>query len=188
MFTVTQERLGQIIALSLLAGAGLGAVYDLFRFFRIMRYSGKNGTVKSGKLPAVILIFFEDILFWIICSIVTIIFVFVVNSGNVRFAALGAEVVGFAVWYFTLGRITAAMSRAFAAFLRKLSAAAYKYLILPAAKAVYKFGKTICRFIVHMFALLRFSLKVRGMKNYTVKECKKYRSAAAAGFCKIGKV
>ena len=61
---------------SLLLGAALGMVYDLFRIFRV-----------AVPLPAGMIVV-EDVLYFVFCGFVSFFFAMTVNFGQVRFFIL----------------------------------------------------------------------------------------------------
>ncbi len=76
---------------SLLLGAALGIVYDLFRIFRV-----------AVPLPAGMIVV-EDVLYFVFCGFVSFFFAMTVNFGQVRFFILLGETLGFLLYYLTLG-------------------------------------------------------------------------------------
>ena len=89
-------------------GGILCAVYDVFRIIRI---------AFGGKITAV---FVEDIIFSIIALLLTFIFVVAFNNGELRFFVLLGELLGFTVYYFTLGRLTMSISKGIISLVKKL--------------------------------------------------------------------
>lgn len=92
-------------------GIGLGIFYDVFRILRI--------AVKDNS----IIIFFEDLLFFISASIFTFLFIFSVNSGQLRWFIFLGLILGFVVYYFTLGKLVLKISQ----------------VIIKAVKTIFKF-------------------------------------------------
>lgn len=76
-----------------LLGITLGAVYDIFRIIRV--------AFRCGKVS----VFFQDIIFWIICAAATFIFLVLQNKGKVRVLMLFSEAGGAALYYCTIGAI-----------------------------------------------------------------------------------
>lgn len=104
--------------LSIVLGAVCGAVYDAFRIFRIaLRH---NGTA----------VFFEDVLFCLICCIMLILFVFCANYGIVRWFSFFGWAGGFYVYYMTVGRMVISAAQIIIGFIKK-------YIIYPVKRAVY---------------------------------------------------
>lgn len=87
-----------VFAKALLLGASLGLFYDVFRILRI--------AIKSHS----IIIFFEDILFFVLAAILTFLFIFNVNSGVVRWFIFLGIIVGFALYYITVGKLVIKIS------------------------------------------------------------------------------
>ena len=78
---------------SVMLGAFLCAVYDVFRLFRLVR-----------KQNAVI-VFISDFIFCIFSAVCLLILFFNLSYGKVRFYALAFVIVGFMVWRFTVSRL-----------------------------------------------------------------------------------
>lgn len=85
---------GQLQELFMAGGLGflLGAFYDVFRVIRLlMRPSDK-------------VVFFQDILFFTLSSVITFLFALAVTGGELRFYLFLGLVTGFSAYYFTVGR------------------------------------------------------------------------------------
>lgn len=80
---------------SLLFGVILSALYD---FVRLLRFMGFN------RLWQIII---TDVLYFFLCAVLTVLFALPFNKGAVRYFVLFGEAVGFVVYRFTLGEITA---------------------------------------------------------------------------------
>ena len=78
---------------SVMLGAFLCAVYDVFRLFRLVR-----------KQNAVI-VFISDFIFCIFSAVCLLILFFNLSYGKVRFYALALVIVGFMCWRFTVSRL-----------------------------------------------------------------------------------
>lgn len=112
-----------VILKFLIPGILLGAIYDLFRFFRIARndhtynlkqaiqnrFSSKNDSdVKKRtqkQFSESTILFVEDILFFIIVAITEILAFFHLNNGEIRICYLVVSVVGFFVYQNTIGNL-----------------------------------------------------------------------------------
>ncbi len=90
-FTVQTQI--QAFLLSLAIGVVIGVLYDLFRILRLCFTDHK----------AVVVI--QDILFWSVSAVLSFLFVFVVNNGAFRGYLAFGELLGFALYYFTLGAL-----------------------------------------------------------------------------------
>ncbi|MBR5286647.1 MAG: spore cortex biosynthesis protein YabQ [Clostridia bacterium] len=78
---------------SVILGAFLCAVYDVFRLLRQIRRQN------------VIFVFIGDFLFCIFSAVCLLILFFNLSYGRVRFYALVLAIVGFMVWRFTVSRL-----------------------------------------------------------------------------------
>lgn len=79
---------------SLGAGFSLGVVYSVFQ---CLRKAGLRGRIS---------VFFQDLLFFVICALVTFIFSFEVNFGYVRGYLLAGEIIGFCIFYLLPSKVT----------------------------------------------------------------------------------
>lgn len=85
---------GQLQELFLAGGLGflLGAFYDVFRVIRLM------------MRPSARVIFFQDLLYFTLSSVITFLFALAVTGGELRFYLFLGLVTGFMAYYFTVGR------------------------------------------------------------------------------------
>lgn len=109
---VSQKAIAIILLYSAAIGVFLGVVYDFFRIRRKAYDLRKKRT--GGKISGLeyIRVFFEDILFSLIASVVFVIFIFHMNSGRVRGIAFLGALFGFFVYRATLGRLVMFLSEA----------------------------------------------------------------------------
>lgn len=84
----------QVFLYSVGFGFILGLVYDLFRIFRVF-------VIKNSKAIPM-----QDIAYFLLCAILTFVFLLVVNNGRFRFNIFAALVTGFTAYYLTLGRFS----------------------------------------------------------------------------------
>ena len=104
---------------SLLLGAALGAVYDLWRIFRI-----------AVPLPAGVIVA-EDVIYFMFGGFLSFCFAMTVNFGQVRFFILLGEVLGFVVYYFTLGILVMRGAKKIISVLRWILFLLWKCLFRP---------------------------------------------------------
>ncbi len=83
----------QVFFGALILGAVFGLLYDIFR---IIRLAFKNSSA---------VVFVEDIIFWIIATVTTFLFTIIFNNGELRLSLIITQVVGFLIYYFTLGKL-----------------------------------------------------------------------------------
>ncbi len=120
----------QIFWYSFTLGLILGVIYDIFRIFRLVFNSKKWG------------IFFQDMLYFIIISLITFFFIIIFNKGKIRYYILIGQFIGWGIYYISLGRI------------------------------VYKYSKIFLRVIKNFFSFLFYPLKVIFNKLSKIKLCK----------------
>lgn len=87
------------LGISALVGLALAVVYDVFRVTRILFRTGK------------IAMYVQDILYGIAAAFITFLLALAVNSGEIRFYIIGGELIGMAVYFLTLGRITVRIAK-----------------------------------------------------------------------------
>ncbi len=95
----------QVFMLSVGFGFLLGAVYDIVRFVR---------AVFSRSHTAVII---QDILFSLICTLLSFFFLLCIDDGKLRMYPYLGMIMGFVIWYFTLGIPVSMILKRFSAFL-----------------------------------------------------------------------
>lgn len=98
---------------ALLLGVVLGCLYDFFRITRL-----------AALLPALVILL-EDLLFFIISSVILFSFLLRTLDGQVRYFILLGVVLGWAGYYLTLGRVVMAFSSAIIRFVRRVLAIAF---------------------------------------------------------------
>lgn len=102
------------------AGVLLAAFYDVFRIFRTVFHSVKRA------------VFFQDLFYMLCASFFTFLVALGVNYGEVRFYILAGEIIGWCLYYLTVGMITI---RVF----RFISSILHRFLIDPIKKILVKF-------------------------------------------------
>jgi hypothetical protein len=127
-----------VILKFLIPGIFLGTIYDFFRFSRIARndpaYSVKqkikdrffpnsksdNKKTNSKQNSESIIIFVEDVLFFIVVAITEILAIFHFNNGEIRLCYLIASAIGFFVYQKTMGKLIIFFSKKILYFIRKI--------------------------------------------------------------------
>ena len=139
---------------SILLGAGLMLLYDLFRILRIAVYN-----------PAP-LVMAEDILFWGVCAVVTVLFMIAENHGEIRYFILLGELLGALLCYYTLSRVLMACSKAIISLIRRIARVIYRLLLRPVYRVIHWVARLFIR-IVGFFGAL--SKKTCHKANYALK-------------------
>ena len=104
---------------SLLTGAALGVFYDVFRVLRI--------AIRPGKAAIVI----QDAIFFVVCGAVTFVFMLTENYGQIRIFLILGELMGFMLYYFTIGALVIKCAHAVIHFFCLVFAFIYKATVLP---------------------------------------------------------
>ncbi|WP_411677546.1 spore cortex biosynthesis protein YabQ [Caproicibacter sp.] len=90
---------------SVAAGFLLGAIYDVLRIWRDFFHSQKRA------------VFFQDFFYMVFCAFFSFLLALPLGGGAVRIYLLAGEAVGWFVYYFTVGQVTAYLFRAISGFL-----------------------------------------------------------------------
>lgn len=118
------------LGISVLVGLALAVVYDIFRVTRILFRTGK------------IVMYVQDILYGIAAAFVTFLLALAVNSGEIRFYIIGGELIGMAVYFLTVGRITLCIAKWIHRICAKIVLWFKRHIGLP-IKAFYEKKKTV---------------------------------------------
>lgn len=142
---------------SLLFGVILSALYDGVRILRFMGFT---------KLWQIIL---TDVLYFLVCSVLTVLFALPFNKGAVRYFVLFGEAVGFIVYRFTLGEVMASVYCFIISFIRNVLKKSLKYLLFFSKKVlkanrfvVYNVGVIIHKLQNIVFKKKRNSYEQKG--------------------------
>jgi len=108
-----------LFAQACLLGVALGVVYDIFRILRI--------AVKTNTVVA----FIEDLLFFIIATAATFMFLLLMDDGRIRWYPFLGEALGFMVYYFTLGRLVMKISKIIITFIKAVFRTLFRIFIYP---------------------------------------------------------
>lgn len=104
------------IMYSFILGFGFGLLYDFFRIIRMtvtvpeILYSRDKGVKSRRRITVDLTVFVCDILFFVSAACITAIFIFHVNNGNIRGIALFGSLIGFILYYNTVGRLITLIS------------------------------------------------------------------------------
>ena len=145
-----------VILKFLIPGIFLGAVYDIFRFFRISRNDETNSVSQAimnryfpnmkkskKKIPDTMLVFAEDILFFLIVAITEILATFHLNDGEIRIYCLVVSAIGFFVYQKTMGRLLIFFSKKILYLLRKTICLFVSLILTPCFFIIKKIGRLI---------------------------------------------
>ena len=103
-------------------GVAFGVLYDFFRVFRLIR--------KSGKLA----IFFQDIVFFVLCAGGTFVLMLARCMGEMRFYIIAGEILGFFIYFLTVGEMVVRVTRRVAEVVGRIAAWVRGTFFSPAAR------------------------------------------------------
>ncbi len=171
---------------AVILGVFFGGAYDVVRIFRTLcgvSYGGGSGRfgklyekgiidlfsrfrLKKAELPIVIV---TDLLYMVFVTVSFIVFLFSFNYGIFRWFILFAAVLGFLIYYFTVGRIVIMFSRDISDVLRLFFDLMLTLAVLP-LKYIFRllsliFSKTVGR----LFANVKNTVDIRKKNRYTNK-------------------
>ena len=155
---VHQVKLAEILLYSFAIGMLLGVVYDYFRIRRRLFSFGSKKVFKHTELIENVLIFIEDVLYALICSGVVCIFLFYANSGRQRGIIFLGAVIGFVVYYYTIGKLVMLVAGYVVNFLLFLFRKIFSVTVLP-----------LFRLLVWVMRLTVIALIMRFVSYFAVK-------------------
>lgn len=121
----------QIFLYSLGFGFLFGVLYDAFRMFRLI--------ISNSKVFA----FVADILYFSLGSFLTFCFIMVVDSGKIRLYVFAGEILGWLIWYFSLGAIILRFVNTVISSVRRLFSAVLRPVKRVMHRTMRKSGKII---------------------------------------------
>lgn len=145
-------------AASVAGGFVLGALYDLFRIWRILFRSGRRA------------VFFQDVFYLFLASLLTFLLSLSVSLGEVRFYLVAGEVAGWLLYYFSVGFVTVRFFRFAVKFLERFFFAPLEKLLLALWNILKKIAVFFVKFIKKVFSKRKNSLKRRGKIVYNQRK------------------
>lgn len=137
-------------AVSVAAGFILGALYDLFRIWRILFRSGRRA------------VFFQDVFYLFLAALFTFLLALGVSLGEVRFYLVAGEAAGWLLYYFSLGLVTARFFRFVARLLNR-------FLFAPLRKIFTALWNFMRKIVLSFAKLLKkvFSKRKNGLQRHS---------------------
>lgn len=154
-----------VFCMSLIIGVALGALYDIVRMWRAflgIRYVNKfTEKLKLLRLPLIknpllkekkqndraqgILLFITDIIYFLIVTLIMIIFVYSVSGGVVRWFIFVGAMMGLLIYYFTIGKIVISVSEYIVFFVRIVWAYVVYFVTYPFLPIINKIKRIFRR-------------------------------------------
>lgn len=150
----------RVFLLSFGFGFILGILYDIFRTVRLTFSSGKK------------FIFLYDVIYVTLCSVLSFLFFLAVNNGKVRGYAFIAELLGWLVYYFSLGIVAIKCSKATIRFTRRIFTLVSKPVLFLARmirRFIEKISQLLKKFLKKVHKKSKFHLKFNRAMVYNLK-------------------
>ena len=188
--------------ISAFLGISIGIIYDIFRIFRIARSSylipqGKfynainpkeNNIFKNCnfkkifRVSSTFLTLAEDVIFWIITSLVQILFIYHINYGEIRIYFFIFEAIGATLYFFTIGNLVIYFSVRIIFLIRCLLYWTF-YIIIYPIKRILSILIIFMRFIYeHIITKILFKIKHKKELKYSEKRLAEILANAESGF------
>lgn len=134
--------------LSCLLGVGFGVLYDAFRIIRLAFWHGK------------IIVGIQDVLFFVLAAIGSFLFTLLRCEGQLRFYLLLGELMGFVVYYFTVGTVVLRVSKGIINGIKRSLRFLYKIFVAPFVKFLVFISRQIRSFFVHIVSSSKKRLRI----------------------------
>ena len=198
---ISPIRLFYLLLSSFFLGIGMGALYDVHRIVRVLlgvRYSKSQfseqlflqplpilgrplGEIRQGKIKKVflsVLIFLQDVAWFMIAGFGVVILNYAWNDGRFRFYTVISLFVGFFLYFFTVGKLVIRLSEWIVYVLRAVVSIVFFLCSRPFVKAFEVLKKIMKKIIQN----LRKSIANRRKKVYNINKKEEYVRAADRGF------
>lgn len=163
--TLSEGELLKLVLVSFVLGLIIGVIYGFFDGIRIFRRTKAYYQKKpSAVIGDQILCFVEDVVFFLILTVLNVILFSAYGAGKFRYEGMALELLGFLLWHKTLGRQALKLV---VAFKKRLFKACEWVLSKTLLAAVLKIKKKK--------EALEHDLKKKTLKEYTEREMKKLR-------------
>lgn len=197
---ISPIRLFYLLLSSFFLGVGMGFFYDIHRMIRIsfgIRYSKtappeifrrplpilgrplrelRQGKGKRGFLS--VLIFFQDLLWFCSAGVGIVILNYAFNDGRFRIYTVVALLIGFLIYYFTLGKLVMILSEWIVFLLRS----AFLIFFFILSRPFVKFFCFLWKIIKKTQRNLEKTIANQRKKVYNINKKKECFSAADRGF------
>lgn len=175
MIDLEQSVVIELYIKAFLVGVAFGVLYDVIRFFKLIigvRYGAQDAYIPESKAKRVavyVVSFVTDTLFWLLIGVASVLLFYNVSGGVFRGSVYPCLLFGLALYYFSLGRLTLALSRRLIALVHRAFSLLGRLVAVPLRVAK--------RAIFHVYHLTigKIIVKIKG-KIIAAKE--RRRSAA----------
>ncbi|MBQ1244393.1 MAG: spore cortex biosynthesis protein YabQ [Clostridia bacterium] len=201
---VSMSELSLVLLYSLFLGLFLGCAYDVIRLSRIavgVRYKNVSETpfdfsslrivgryIKKGDAKEKrgnflsVFICIGDILFFVFAAICISVFTYHFNSGEFRFFILFGAVLGFLLYYLTLGRVVLYLSSKIILFIKILLLYTSFFVFYPFSFVFLKIYRVFYIIIGKTILIIKKTCAIMYMYHYSYKMEKKAFRDSKRGF------
>ncbi len=152
MHNMTVSGQLQMFLLSCGVGFLLGILYDVFRLLRMAFFK------------QALAVFIQDVLYWCACAVCSFLFILAVNSGEIRSFLLVGELIGWLIYYLTLGSLVMKANRLLIALFKKLFTVLFTCILAPFRllfRLLAPIAKGIGRLFKNIFKIFYNNSKLR---------------------------
>lgn len=197
---ISPIRLFFLLISSFFLGLGVGVLYDIHRMLRVLlgvRYTKNRPTkfflqplpivkrplreIRCGKVKntfLTIVIFCQDVFLCCASAVGIVILNYAFNDGRFRFYTVVALLIGFLLYYFTLGKLVIFLSEWIVFFLRAAFAIFFYLLSRPVVIFFNFLGKNVKK----MRSNIQKTIANQRKKVYNINKVKNCFGAAEHGF------
>ncbi len=156
MTDITIAKETQLFLYSLALGVGLSACYDLLRVIR-GQTRHRAGTVCA-----------EDILYFLLSSVVTFGFLLRDNCGEVRAYLLAGELIGWILWHCTLGAAAVAVCGKIVSVIKRILFFWLRLIFSPVVGVLRFAGRFLQKFLKKVVQKQKYNLKRERIMMYNL--------------------
>lgn len=138
MYSVPQSQQLTIFLCSLGAGFLLGILYDIMRTMRL--------SFTTSKVAVIIF----DIVYFLLCGVLSFLFILALNKGEVRFYIIAGEMIGWVFYYVSFGIAVIRITDVFVSLLHRVKAFIFRVISAP-FRLIYRGLNCISRKIGVLF-------------------------------------
>ncbi|WP_262394792.1 spore cortex biosynthesis protein YabQ [Youxingia wuxianensis] len=136
-------------------GAALGACYDVFRVIRI------------AVVHPPVIVMVQDIIYCFVCAVATFLYMISVDCGQIRMFVLIGEIIGWVLYYFTLGTLVIGISKHIIQGVKYILGLLYKIFCAPIFSILKKIKGILLKLVKNLGKYLKKKAKIS--KNHLKK-------------------
>lgn len=171
----------RILLYALSVGAVLGAVFDILRISRVFLTFPVKGRAARFLSETVLctVSFIEDVLYFILCALTVVLFLFKANHGSIRGYLLFGALTGFVLYLITVGRLTRFFSKALSRALWRLIDLLTSKIIKPILRLILRgCGKIYKMTLGRLFDSISKEMRLRKTDRVEREICSFFDSSA----------